>query len=45
MKDVIYSIPIDDFIDRVNAADTELVKDRNLKYNIDDAIIVDANYF
>ena len=23
----------------------ELVKDRNLKYNIDDAIIVDANYF
>ena len=23
----------------------ELVKDRNLKYNIDDAIIVNANYF
>ena len=29
MKVAIYSIPIDDFIDRVNTANTELIKDRS----------------
>ena len=44
MKDVIYSIPIDDFIDRVNAADTELVKDRSDEYLLDSNLWTDSEH-
>lgn len=44
MKDVIYSIPIDNFIDRVNAADTELVKDRSDEYLLNSNLWTDNEH-
>ena len=44
MKDVIYSIPIDDFIDRVNAADTELVKNRSDEYLLNSNLWTDSEH-
>lgn len=44
MKDVIYSIPIDDFIDRVNTADTELVKDRSDEYLLNSNLWTDSEH-
>ena len=44
MKDVIYSIPIDDFIDRVNAANTELVKDRSDEYLLNSNLWTDSEH-
>lgn len=44
MKDVIYAIPIDDFIDRVNRADIELVKDRSDEYLLDSNLWTDSEH-
>lgn len=44
MKDVVYTIPIDDFIDRVNRADTELVKDRSDEYLLDSNLWTDSEH-
>lgn len=44
MKDIIYSIPIDEFIDRVNAADTELVKDRSDEYLLNNNLWTDSEH-
>lgn len=44
MKDVIYAIPIEDFIDRVNTADIELVKDRSDEYLLDSNLWTDSEH-
>lgn len=44
MKDIVYAIPIKDFINRVNEADTELVKDRSDDYLLNSNLWTDSEH-